>query len=282
MEQKPGPSLFFFTKWKPLLPELSVQFRNNRPFPHIQLDEFLQEETAQAVLEKFPDADDAQWTQYKHYNEKKLGESKRDKFPPLIGQLVDELNSDEFVKWLSTLIEIPELRADPSLEGGGMHQTESGGFLNIHADFQMHPHKAKWRRRCNLILYLNHDWDQQWGGDLELWDKQVMKCGARIAPAFNCAVIFNTTAESLHGYPEPIQCPQHVTRKSLALYYYTIEDGKQIPCDSTWYYSRPGDGLVKRFCVRCDNVLLAIYAWLKRSFHLSDRFVSWLLKILSK
>ncbi len=280
--QKIESRLFPYEKWQDRLPELSEQFRGNAPFPHIHLDEFLHETSARTVLEQFPQAEDARWIQYKHYNERTLGESKRDTFPPIIGQVVDELNSDEFVKWLSVLIGIPGLLADPRLEGGGMHQTESGGFLNVHADFQMHPHKETWHRRCNLILYLNEGWNDEWGGSIEFWDKQMKSCVTRISPQFNRAVIFNTTLESLHGYPEPIRCPQQVTRKSLALYYYTIDTDATISPNSSTYYSRPRDGLAKRFCIKCDNALLKVYTWAKRTFHLSDRFASWVLKMLSK
>ena len=80
--------------------------------------------------------------------------------------MIDELNSPQFVSWLGDLTGIPDLMPDPSLEGGGMHQTQAGGFLNIHADFTMHHHRENWRRRCNLILYLSEGWMEEWGGHL--------------------------------------------------------------------------------------------------------------------
>ena len=42
-------------------------------------------------------------------------------------------------------------------------------------------------------------------------------------PILNNAVIFRTDCESNHGFPDPIKCPNNVSRKSLALYYYTME-----------------------------------------------------------
>jgi hypothetical protein len=46
-------------------------------------------------------------------------------------------------------------------------------------------------------------------------------CVRKVAPAFNRCVIFSTTDFSYHGHPEPLACPVGVTRKSLALYYYS-------------------------------------------------------------
>jgi hypothetical protein len=34
-------------------------------------------------------------------------------------------------------------------------------------------------------------------------------------------MIFGTTDFTYHGHPDPLQCPQGMTRKSLALYYFS-------------------------------------------------------------
>ena len=109
----------------------------------------------------------------------KLGFTKRDAFPPALGRLVDELNSPEFVAWLCKLTGIDGLMADPILEGGGLHQSTRGGFLNVHTDFSTHHYHKNWRRRVNLILYLNPEWEEQWGGAIELWDTQMKNCVAK-------------------------------------------------------------------------------------------------------
>ena len=40
-----------------------------------------------------------------------------------------------------------------------------------------------------------------------------------ISPKFNRAVLFDTTQNSWHGLPDPIQCPEEEYRKSIAIYY---------------------------------------------------------------
>jgi hypothetical protein len=274
-------ALFPYARWQEQLPELRRQYQENRPFPFIHLPGFLDDDVVRRVAAEFPRLEDTSWIQYKHYNENKLGKTDRAAFPPLIGQVIDELNSPRFVSWLSQLTGIAGLIADPSLEGGGMHQTERGGFLNMHADFTHHHHQPRWRRRCNLILYLNEGWQEEWGGAIELWDKDMRQCVSRVPPLLNHAVVFNTTEISYHGYPDPIKPPPGVTRKSIALYYYTPETGQACAARSTNYRPRPGDGL-RSLWIWLDNKVLAGYSRVKRTFGLSDSLVSRILGLLSR
>ncbi len=116
------------------------------------------------------------------------------------------------------------LIADPSLEGGGLHQSTTGGFLNIHSDYTVHPHNRKWERRANILLYLNDDWKPEYGGDLELWSADMKECVEKVSPVANRVLIFTTDATSYHGHPEPMRCPEGVARRSLALYYFSVEE----------------------------------------------------------
>src|SRR4030088_3502056 len=118
--------LFPYEKWDRALPALAKQYRENYPCPHIRLIDFLKPETASAMAKEFPQPASEAWTQYKHANENKLGMAHRDLFPPTLGAVTDELNSPEFVAWLSELTGIPNLIADPLLEGGGAHPRGPG------------------------------------------------------------------------------------------------------------------------------------------------------------
>ena len=149
---------FDYQKWEAKLPELARAYREAQPFPCIRLENFLNEAAARILEQEFPKPDDISWIHYKHYNENKLGKTKREEFPLNIGKVIDEFNSPRFTAFMSKLTSIPDLMADPSLDGGGMHQTERGGFLNVHADFTMHHYQKHWHRRVNLILYLNPGW----------------------------------------------------------------------------------------------------------------------------
>jgi hypothetical protein len=274
--------LFAYDKWATSVPNLARQYRENHPCPHILLEDLLDPETALAMAHQFPQPTSDAWTQYKHANENKLGMPKRELFPPVIGTVVDELNSPEFVAWISKLTGIPNLVADPMLEGGGLHQSGPGGYLNVHTDFSMHHFHTNWHRRVNLILYLNPGWQEEWGGSLELWEKGMTRCGAKYPPLLNHALIFTTDERSLHGFPDPLTCPEGESRKSLALYYYTVEEGKKPTVHSTDYFARPQDGWRKSAMIWLDKKAVDLYSRAKARFGFSDEFASKILGFLSR
>jgi hypothetical protein len=95
-----------------------------------------------------------------------------------------------------------------------------GGLLKVHADFNIH-HRTNLDRRLNVIVYLNKDWKEEYGGFFELWNENMSEAVVRLLPLFNRMAIFSTTSTSYHGHPDPLTCPEDRSRKSLALYYYT-------------------------------------------------------------
>jgi Rps23 Pro-64 3,4-dihydroxylase Tpa1-like proline 4-hydroxylase len=263
------------------LPSLSTMYRENRPVPHIYLTNFLFPEAAAELEQEFPRSDSTQWTHYQHQNENKHGMTKRELFPPKLGNAADELNSPAFVQWLSELSGIPYLMPDPSLEGGGLHQSGPGGYLNVHTDFSHHHYHKHWRRRINLILYLNDGWQEDWGGSIELWNPDMKCCTAKYPPWLNCALIFNTNDISYHGFPSPLTCPVGQSRKSLALYYYTEEQGAKTPARSTNYRARPEDGPLKSTLIWLDKQMVDLYSRAKARFGFSDDLASRMLAFFS-
>lgn len=261
---------------------LSKSYRQNAPIPHIEIAEFLAPAVARSAADEFPRPDARFWTHYKHYNEQKVGLTKKEMFPPALRQLADELNSPRFVSWLSELTGIHGLVADPDLHGGGLHQCGRGGFLNLHTDFSTHYYNRNWRRRVNLILYLNPDWEASWGGALEFWDRKLRACVAKYAPLLNHAVIFNTDNNALHGFPDRLQCPENVSRKSVAFYYYTSEEKSLAAARPTDYQARPGDGLTKRGFIWLDKTAVGLYSRTKAKLGFSDDFVSRILGVTSR
>ena len=272
--------LFPYERWDSST--LSRQYAQNKPCPHILLKDFLEPEIAVAMAEEFPQPTTDAWTQYKHANENKLGMPKRELFPPTIRAVVDELNTPEFVAWVSEVTGIPNLIADPMLEGGGLHQSGPGGYLNVHTDFSQHHFHTSWHRRVNLILYLNAGWQEQWGGSIELWERGMVRCVAKYPPLLNHALIFTTDERSLHGFPDPLTCPEGQSRKSIALYYYTVEHDAKFTGHSTDYFARPQDSWGKSALIWLDKKALDLYSRAKARFGFSDEFASKVLGFLSR
>ena len=203
-----------------LATRLSSRYTTAEPFPHAVIDGFLPEDVLRKVAASFPKTKDIDWHRSTNPRQKKLAVEDETQINDEARWLLYQLNSATFMKFLETLTSIAGLIPDPYFAGGGLHQIERGGYLKIHADFNLHP-RFMLERRLNLLLYLNENWPEEYGGHLELWNRDMTRCVHRILPIFNRCVIFNTTDFSYHGHPEPLNCPAGTTRKSLALYYYS-------------------------------------------------------------
>jgi Rps23 Pro-64 3,4-dihydroxylase Tpa1-like proline 4-hydroxylase len=210
--------------------QLSTQYHEAKPFPHIVIDNFLPETILNSVLDEFNNNknwwyDRVKWTEpyqvnkfYWPYDIETANNLPNDL--PTISALVNYLNSPVMLKYLEELTGIDNLISDELLMGGGLHKITSGGKLAVHKDYNVHPMK-KIYRRLNLLIYLNKDWKQEWEGNLELWDKDHTKLEVSVEPLFNRAVIFTISEDSLHGHPVPLNTPENVSRNSIALYYFT-------------------------------------------------------------
>jgi Rps23 Pro-64 3,4-dihydroxylase Tpa1-like proline 4-hydroxylase len=222
--------------------ELRRQFLSAQPFPFVKIDNFLDPSFARQVASAYPTFELAlaRGKTFTAVNERrKVQITDSNSFAKPIAQLNSMLASEEFLKDLSYITNIPKLLADDELVGGGMHITGPGGRLDVHVDFNF-IEQRKLHRRLNLLLYLNPDWDDSWGGNIQLWDQEVTNCVASFAPKLNRCVIFETSEISYHGVL-PVAATAAHPRISFATYYYTKEapahwDGK---AHSTIFRARP-------------------------------------------
>lgn len=199
----------------------NTSFETAEPFPHAVIDGLLPEEMLLRASEEFALVAAHDWHRYDGQFEKgKAACNRWEAMPPACKEILEWMSSETAAAICSAFTGIRGLRADPTLYGGGLHATESGGFLGLHLDNEVHPQTGL-ARRLNLIVYCNPDWHQEWGGDLELWDRGRRGVAKRIAPLFNRGVIFETSAYSFHGHTEPLRCPPDVKRKSLAVYFWS-------------------------------------------------------------
>nr|WP_300052926.1 2OG-Fe(II) oxygenase [uncultured Nocardioides sp.] len=239
-----------------------------RPFPHIVLDDVLHRPAFDAAVDQFPGIDDEFWKGYVHVNETKFSNTQTDTWAPSLQAVAQEFCSPEFVAYLEKLTGIDNLIPDYSMDGGGLHMTKRGGHLNIHADFSTHHTHENWARRVNILLYLNEEWRDEWGGKLELWDQAMTARQATVTPAGNRMLVFTTSADSFHGHPDGLTCPPDVARRSLAMYYFTEESAPVRK--STNYQARPEEGRARKVAIAADRTVLDVYDRLKRRLNISD------------
>jgi len=221
---------------------LAADYAAAEPFPHAVIDDFLDRDLLKRVIAEFPATEGRE-----HFDRSQ--ERLKYQFHPktiesgFIRNLLAELNSDSFIRFVEGISGIKGLIPDPYYSGGGLHEIKTGGHLSVHADFNIHG-RMKVERRLNLLIYLNDDWPAEYGGELELWDKAMTTRQKSVAPLLGRAVLFNTSLDSFHGHPEPLSCPPDRTRRSIALYYYTAfpEGPAAAPKRTTVFKPRPGTG----------------------------------------
>jgi hypothetical protein len=203
---------------------LRRSFATAQPFPFIVIDDFLDPAFAREVAEGYPSFEDAlqRGFSFNFVNErKKVQVTDVQLFPDPVRRLHEAIASQSFRDRLSEITGIPKLLADPQLVGGGMHVTGPHGRLDVHVDFN-YIEARKLHRRLNILIYLNPKWEDAWGGQVELWDRNVRRCYHALTPRMNRCVIFETSDISFHGVAG-VQCPEGVERCSFAAYYYTKE-----------------------------------------------------------
>ena len=224
-------------------PQLRKSFDTAAPFPYFQIDGFLDSSACAELLDAFPVFEEKRaLNEFGELGGKAVHE-KLSEIAPCYEHLDRMLRGKDFLGWLSASTGIRRLLYDPDYVGGGTHENREGQELDPHVDFNYHP-TQRWHRRLNLILFLNHEWESSWGGCLQLHsDPWSTAPTVTIEPLFNRCVVFETSERSWHGF-EKIRLPagkEHVTRKSVAVYYYTHERPADeiAPDHGTYYVPRP-------------------------------------------
>jgi Rps23 Pro-64 3,4-dihydroxylase Tpa1-like proline 4-hydroxylase len=199
-----------------------LKYQNLKPYPHLVIKNFFNINFLNEVLNEFPNLPKIKSsTNYNNQNEIKFANNNKKSFKKNTRLFFKFLNSNEFLNFIKKLSSIDEkLLPDSYLSGGGLHEIKKGGVLKVHTDFNKHPFKNL-DRRINVLIYLNKNWKKKYGGDLELWNKNMKKCVVKVPPIFNTMVVFSTNDFTNHGHPNPLKCPESMSRKSIATYYFS-------------------------------------------------------------
>jgi hypothetical protein len=236
-------------------------FREAQPFRHVVIDDFFEPAFAEALLQSFPGFDPKYaLNEMGQVGGKAVREHVRE-LPEPYPQLDAWLQTPDFLGSVSTITGIPDLRYDPDYIGGGTHENVDGQSLDMHIDFNYHP-ANKTHRRLNLIVYLNPEWEADWGGCIELaedpWNPH-NRNKTSVLPLFNRAVIFETNERSWHGFPR-ITLPEgkkSISRRSFAIYLYTLDRPAEetAPAHATVYVPEPRpDHLVVGHTLTAEDV----------------------------
>ncbi len=220
--------------------KFAEKYQSGEPYHHICIDNFLPMEIIEKVradLTEMPDPEGS----FDAAQERFKSQYSPDRLPDYSRHLFQTFNSRAFILFLEEMTGIKGLIPDPYFIGGGIHKTLTGGHLDIHADFNVHKH-MRVERRLNVLIYLNPEWKEEYGGSFEVWEKDMSKKVASFAPTENRMCCFSTGSDTFHGNPEPVNHPDGHPRQSIALYYYTATWDSSRKEHSTLFKPRPGSG----------------------------------------
>ncbi|MEY4427945.1 MAG: hypothetical protein RLZZ182_634 [Pseudomonadota bacterium] len=219
---------------------LRDRYLDGQPFPLLVLDDFLPLDVANGVLSEIKANQDFQKSNDYIFAKNKFESPRIENLGPFGAQIRDFLLSPDFASAISDMFG-HTLFVDPEFIGGGLHRGGEGSFLDMHADFNLHPAHRRWIRELNLLLYLNKDWQPEYGGCLELLDPRTGQ-SASVEPRFNRMVLMLTKDYTLHGY-KPLHFPKGTFRTSIAAYAYSEarsdEEVASLKTTTTWV---PDDG----------------------------------------
>ncbi|HUI56459.1 MAG TPA: 2OG-Fe(II) oxygenase [Bryobacteraceae bacterium] len=226
------------------VPDLHRQFTSAQPFHHVVIDQFLDPAFCRDLIDSFPPFADKVAINERGEVGRKAVVSDLARIGTVYQQFDRLMKDPEFLSVIGEITGIPSLLYDPEYIGGGTHENLDGQELDTHVDFNYHP-TTHLHRRLNLILFLNPEWEAEWGGCLELLRDPFATGEAdvkSVVPLANRAVIFETTEASWHGF-QRIRIPsgKQISRRSIAVYFYTNERpaDQTAPSHATIYYQRP-------------------------------------------
>ena len=216
-----------------------ASFASATPYPHVVIDDWLPTHVVESLVARFPASDAHPYRRVDHAEQSaRLGQLQKHAFAsvdPYVRVFLSELCGQAFLDFLSRLTGVAGLIADPHFVGAGPQITLPGGHLSLHVDFNADRIRGLYRR-LSVLVYANADWDDAWGGHLELWPADLSACATRIAPRAGRLVVMAHGPENYHGHPSPLACPEGRERRGIASYYFTTTPGDdtRAPTGATW------------------------------------------------
>jgi len=260
-------------------------FGDNRPFRHVRIDNFFEGPIAEELLHDFPQFDHERAKNEFGMPSRKWTVADLAAISPFYKKVYEYIQSPLFLKHVSGLTGIANLIADPKMFGGGTHENLEGQDLYPHVDFN-YLEQDNLHRRLNLLVYLNKEWEEEWGGAIELHSnprRRQEDTFTSILPLFNRCVIFETTERSWHAF-RTIRLPEgkkHLSCKSLSIYLYTKNRPLEeiAPSHGTFYWIWPlpehlksGHTLTQNDASEIENLIDARDNFLK---HYQEKELQW-------
>jgi Rps23 Pro-64 3,4-dihydroxylase Tpa1-like proline 4-hydroxylase len=159
------------------------------------VDDLLPDETARSIYDAFPSVDSMRLM--KSFREQKYTSKSFEKFDPLMRDITFAIQDPRVVAVIERITGIKHQIPDEHLYAGGLSAMGRDHFLGPHID-NSHDADRIHYRTLNLLYYISPDWKCENGGNLELWDKSVLR-HVTIDSKFNRLAIMETNPWSWHS-----------------------------------------------------------------------------------
>ncbi len=219
-------------------------FAAAQPFKHVDIPNFFDDGLVTRILKQFPSPPKEGMTTEFGIKQRKYACHDVCGIGPAFREIDEYIRGEGFQALMRDLTGIEGLLYDPEYHGAGTHENLGGQSMDPHIDFNLHRNTG-YHRRINAIIYLNEEWEEEWGGSLQLhknpWEPETDEIKTFL-PLKNRCILFETNEYSWHGF-EQIRHPTNpnISRKSFTIYMYTKDRPIEETGDrhSTIYVPRP-------------------------------------------
>lgn len=234
---------------EPVIEQLAAEFAMPGRIGSCKIENLLSPELAHEIHLSFPSSEKMMLK--RSIKENKHVAAQMDAFAPVLEEAVYAFQDPRVLEQISRITALNSLEPDIDLYAGGISAMSKGAYLRPHLDNSHDKSRGRYRV-LNLLYYVTPNWQQEFGGSLQLWDEGPRGSPRTISSAFNSLVLMITNKESWHSVNEVLHDDR---RCCISNYYFSRKSPNELDYfHATSFRSEPGE-IVADLVMRADNAL---------------------------
>lgn len=170
--------------------------KNKNKIGYFYIDDLLPENLLEKIYKNFPKPEDMKIK--KSLREFKYIDAQMDQHDKILEETIYAFQDSRVVQLIQEITNINNLEPDENLYAGGISMMGDKQFLNPHLDNSHDKDRNKWRV-LNLLFYVTPDWEENFGGNLELWPHGLSGKQITIHSKYNRLAVMATHDGSWHS-----------------------------------------------------------------------------------
>ena len=160
------------------------------------IDDLLPEAIAKSIYDAFPKPEET--ILKRSIREHKHVAAQMNEYNPLLEEAIFAFQDKSIVNFFKEVCNVNSLFPDENLYAGGVSMMAKDNFLNPHLDNSHDKDRNHWRV-FNLLYYVTPNWEENYGGNLEIWPEGVSGKPLTITSKFNRLAVMATHNKSWHS-----------------------------------------------------------------------------------